>query len=412
MAAGGTDMGDAMSNQAETGERSGPLARFTVLDLTRVRAGPTCVKQFGDWGADVIRIEAPPEGDASRRADFSERHGSDFQNLHRNKRSLTLNLKAPDGLEILKRLAERADVLVENYRPKVKHRLGIDYEAMRAVNPRLVYTSISGFGQDGPYAKRPGVDQVAQGMGGLMSITGEPGRGPMRAGIPVADIAAGLHAALGTLVALLEREVSGEGQWVQTSLLEAQLSMLDFQAAAWLIDARAPGQAGNAHPTVTPMGAYRTRDGHVNIAPMPAMWHRFCRVLGLDELSDDPDYTTRQTRLENRDALTGLIEAKTTLRDSAEWVARFAEAEIPCGPIHSIDQSFADEQVRHLGIVSQVRSPALGSLSLLGQPVRLSRTPSALRSAAPEAGEHKEAVLTDLGYSAADIARLRGAGVV
>src|SRR6202451_1043800 len=268
---------------------TGPLARFKVIDLSRVRAGPTCMRQRADWGADVIKIESP-EGDAGL---GGERHGPDFQNLHRNKRSLTLNLKAPDGVAVMKRLVAQADVVVENNRPDVKCRLGVDYESLKAINPRIVYASISGFGQDGPYRDRPGFDQIAQGMGGLMSITGEPGRGPMRVGIPVADLTAGIFAAMGILIALLEREQSGEGQWVESSLLAAQIAMLDFQAARWTIGKEVPGQAGNDHPTSIPSGVFRTKDGHINIASAGTeLFARMCGALGCPTLAQDPDYAT------------------------------------------------------------------------------------------------------------------------
>jgi crotonobetainyl-CoA:carnitine CoA-transferase CaiB-like acyl-CoA transferase len=388
---------------------SSALARFTVLDLTRVRAGPTCVRQLGDWGADVIKIEMPegPDAGAKGPSDFSARHEPDFQNLHRNKRSITLNLKSPDGIEVLHRLVERADVLVENYRPDVKHRLGIDYESLKRINPRLVYTSISGFGQDGPYVARPGVDQIAQGMGGLMSITGEPGRGPMRVGIPIADLSAGLFAALGTLIALLERDTSGEGQWVQSSLLAAQIFMLDFQAARWLMDREVPAQVGNNHPTGAPTGRFKTRDGYINIAPTPPMWQRFCDAMGLDDLADHPDFATPPDRRKNRERLNELIEEITRENDSAAWIERLNGAGIPCGPINSIDQTFDDAQVRHLGIAQSVMSGTLGEISIVGQPVELSRTPSRLVSGAPECGEQTDEILAGLGYSPEDIVRLR-----
>src|ERR1700685_3456740 len=275
-----------MSNAQGT---TGPLARFKVIDLTRVRAGPTCVRQLADWGADVIKIEAP-EGDAGL---GGERHGPDFQNLHRNKRSLTLNLKAREGLEVLKRLVEKSDVVVENYRPDVKFRLGVDYESLRKINKRLVYASISGFGQDGPYRDRPGFDQIAQGMGGLMSITGLPRQGPVRVGIPLADLTAGVFAAMGILIALLEREASGKGQWVESSLLAAQIAMLDFQASRWTIAKEVPGQAGNNHPTSIPSGVFRTKDGHINIASAGTeLFARMCGALGCPTLAQDPDYAT------------------------------------------------------------------------------------------------------------------------
>ena len=387
--------------------RDGALGRFTVIDLTRVRAGPTCVRQLADFGAEVIKVELPPELDASEGMGGA-RDGSDFQNLQRNKRSLTLNLKAPEGRAILERLVSRADVLVENFRPDVKDKLGIGYERMREVNPRLVYASISGFGQDGPYAKRPGFDQIAQGMGGLMSVTGLPGQGPVRAGIPVADLCAGLFAALGILSALHEREVSGEGQWVTTSLLEAQIFMLDFQAARYLMGGKVPGQAGNSHPTSIPTGVFDTADGSINIATTGSeIWRRFCAAIGGGHLLDDADYRTAADRSRNRDALNARINTLLRGQTTAHWLEALNAAGVPCGPIYSIDAMFADPQVRHLGIAQAVTKPDGTTLSLVGQPVTLSRTPASLRQAAPDAGEHSDAILEGLGYSATDIADFR-----
>jgi len=365
------------------------------------------VRQFADWGADVIKVEMP--GDDN---DFSGRHDADFQNLHRNKRSITLNLKTPEGIAILKKLVERADVLVENYRPDVKTRLGIDYEALRAVNPRLVYVSISGFGEDGPYRDRPGVDQIAQGLGGLMSITGEPGRGPMRVGIPIADLSSGLFAAIGALTALLEREESGEGQWVRTSLLEAQIFMLDFQGARWTMSGEIPRQVGNDHPSGVPTGCYRTRDGHINIAPPPFLWPRFCAAMGLEHLMDDPDFATPKARRKNRDRINAIIEALTMKEDSAALIERLNRHGVPAGPINSIDQTFSDPQVVHSGIVQTVPSKALGPLSIIGQPVHLSRTDSRLVDAAPEIGEHSDDILAELGYGPDEIAAMRQRGII
>ncbi len=387
----------------------GPLARFKVIDLTRVRAGPTAVRQLADWGADVIKIEAP-EGDSGL---GGERHGPDFQNLHRNKRSLTLNLKAPEGLEVLKRLAARSDVVVENYRPDVKFRLGVDYESLKKINKRLVYASISGFGQDGPYRERPGFDQIAQGMGGLMSITGVPGQGPMRVGIPVADLTAGIFAAMGILVALLEREQSGEGQWVQSSLLGAQIAMLDFQAARWTIAKEVPGQAGNNHPTSIPTGVFATADGHINIAAAGNdIYHRCCRALGVPELATDPRFATGKARLENRDVLNGIIETITRTRTSADWIETLNAEGVPSGPIYKMNEVFDDPQVKHLGIARKVRHKTLGEVEVIGQAIELSRTPWSIRSATPEPGEHTDAVLSELGFGAAEIASLRSKKVV
>jgi formyl-CoA transferase len=388
------------------------LARFTVLDLTRVRAGPTCVRQLADWGANVIKIELPAHletGDALGGA----RHGPDFQNLHRNKRAIEIDLKSPAGVATLKRLAAKADVVVENFRPDVKKRLGIDYAVLSKVNPRLIYASISGFGQDGPYARRPGVDQIAQGMGGLMSITGEPGRGPMRVGVPIADLSAGLFAALGILVALLEREQSGKGQEVTTSLLQAQIFMLDFQASRWLNAQEVPPQAGNNHPTSIPPGVFKTSDGHINIAAVGgAMWEKFCREIGAEALMNHPDYSTAAQRLKNRDALNAAIDGYLADRTSAEWIERLNAAGVPCGPIYTIDKMFDDPQVEHLGIVEEIEAGSRGTLRVVGQPVALSRTPSALVAPPPERGEHTDEVLREFGFSPAEIAGLREAKVI
>jgi formyl-CoA transferase len=385
------------------------LSRFKVLDLTRVRAGPTCARQLADWGADVIKIELP-EGDGGL---GGPRHGPDFQNLHRNKRSLTLDLKHPDGLAIFKRIVESADVVIENFRPDVKSRLGIDYESLRGLNPRLVYGSISGFGQDGPYRDRPGFDQVAQGMGGLMWITGLPGQGPVRAGIPIADLGAGHFCAMGILVALLEREVSGQGQWVQSSLLQAQIALLDFQAARWLMAGDVPGQAGNDHPTSIPTGVFPTSDGFINIAASGGtIFKRLCAVLGAEHLEHDPAYASAKDRSDNRASLNASISEITRGKSSAEWIEIFNTAGVPSGPIYKMDEVFADPQVRHLGMAAPIEHPSLGKTEIVNQPIKLSRTPNTMQRPTPDAGEHTDEVLRDLGYDAATIADLRARKVV
>ncbi len=390
-----------------------PLDGVHVLDLTRARAGPTCVRQLADWGADVIKIEAPPRPGASEGI-TGERHDFDFQNLHRNKRGLTLNLKAEAGRGIFLRLAESADVVVENYRPRVKHRLGIDYEAVHAVNARIIYGSISGFGQSGPYRDRPGVDQIAQGLGGLMSITGLPGQGPVRAGIPIADLTAGMLLAQGILLALFERERSGEGQWVHTSLLEAQIQMLDFQAVRWLIAGEVAPQAGNDHPTSIPTGVFPTADGHINIAASGGiLWERLCHALGLPELIAEADYATGARRSQNRATLNARIAAVTPSRTSRDWIATLNEAGVPCGPINTIDETFADPQVRELGIARPLAHPALGHLHVVGQAINLARTPQPPHHrATPELGEHTDDILRDLGMDVNAIRELRESGVV
>ena len=389
------------------------LSRFKVLDLTRVRAGPTCVRQFADWGADVIKIETPPGPDGGGEGLGGPRHGPDFQNLHRNKRSMTLDLKSPEGKAVFMKLVEGADVVVENYRPDVKFRLGIDYESLAKVNPRIILGSISGFGQDGPYAGWAGFDQIAQGMGGLMSITGLPGQGPVRAGIAIADLAAGLLCSQGIMIALMEREVSGKGQWVQTSLLEAQVQLLDFQAARWLMQKEVPPQAGNDHPTSIPTGVFPTTDGHINIAVAgQEIYARFCRAIEAPQLLQNPDYATGALRSRNRAALNAEIAEITRKRSSAEWIELLNKAGCPCGPIYKIDEVFADPQVQHQKMAVPVHHPALGDIELVNQAIKLSRTPSEIRTATPEQGEHTDAILAELGYDADTIKRLHAAHVV
>jgi crotonobetainyl-CoA:carnitine CoA-transferase CaiB-like acyl-CoA transferase len=388
------------------------LSRFTVLDLTRVRSGPTAVRQLADWGANVIKIETPPHLEKGE-GPGGPRHGPDFQNLHRNKRSITLDLKSPQGLAAFLRMVEKADVVVENFRPDVKDRLGIAYASLRKINKRIVLASISGFGQDGPYRDRPGFDQIAQGMGGLMSITGLPGQGPVRVGIPIADLTAGLFCALGTMVALLERETSGEGQWITTSLLQAQIFMLDFQAARWLQAHDVPKQAGNNHPTSIPTGVFKTKDGYINIASTgQVMWERLCNALGAPELIKHPDYANGAARLKNRDALNAEIDKRTVDKTSAEWIDSFNKIGVPCGPIYAIDQMFADEQVKHLGIAQGAKRPDGKEQIFVGQPISLSRTPSIIVATPPEAGQHTDEVLKEFGFADKEIAELHAAKAV
>ncbi len=387
-----------------------PLSHLKVLDLTRVRAGPACVRQFADWGADCIKIEITgDQGDG-----YSDgRHLGDFQNLHRNKRSMKLNLKAEEGKKIFLALARDADIIVENYRPDVKFRLGIDYETVAKFNPRIIYASISGFGQDGPYANRPGVDQIAQGMSGLMSITGLPGQGPVRAGAALGDMSAGIFAALGIMMALVEREKSGKGQWLQTSLWEALTTMLDFQAASWLFDGNVPGQAGNNHPKSIPTGAFKTRDGHINIgAAGDVSWQRLGKALKNDKLFGNPDYATGAGRLKHRDTVNDALEAIFMTDTSAHWVQLLNDAGIPCGPIYKMDQVFNDPQMKHLGLAVDVEHPIVGKRQLVGQPIHMSRTPWKMRSVTPEAGEHTREILASLGYGENDIDKLYDEGVV
>ena len=388
------------------------LDHIKVLDLTRVRSGPTCVRQLADWGADVIKIEMPGSLEADG-ALGAGRATADFQNLHRNKRSLTLNLKADDGRALFMKLVATADVVVENFRPDVKTRLGIDYEALRAVNPRIILASISGFGQDGPYAKRPGFDQIAQGMGGLMSITGAPGAGPMRVGIPVADLTAGLFAAMGIQTALIEREKSGEGQWVITSLLQAQIFMLDFQAARWLASGEVAAQVGNEHPTSMPTGLFPTADGAVNIAVSgEVIWRRFAEAVGHTEWVEDARFADQYKRDKNRAALSEAIAEATQAWTSNDLVDAMVAAGVPSGPAYRIDEVFADPQVRHLGIATDIDTLPFGPTQLVGQPVALTRTPTRMAAHPPDRGEHTDEILGGLGLSGDEIAGLRQRDII
>jgi crotonobetainyl-CoA:carnitine CoA-transferase CaiB-like acyl-CoA transferase len=394
-----------------------PLDDVRVIDLTVARAGPTCVRQLADWGADVIRIEAPVRASESAGAALGvageRRHGSDFQNLHRNKRALSLDLKAEEGLEVLLRLVERADVLVENMRPPVKHRLGFDYETLRRRNPRLVYGSISGFGQDGPYAERGGVDQIAQGMGGLMSVTGMPGTEPTRVGIPVSDLSAGLYLAVGILVALHDRERTGEGRWVRTSLLESMIAMMDLQAARWTIDHKVPEQEGNHHPQFLPMGCFRTADGFVNVAgPSGRLLRNFCEVIGLPDLPSDPRFDSPAKRFRNRAELNEIVAARLRTRATGEWIRELNDVGVPCGPVYRMDEVFADPQVVHLEMTAPVAHPVLGPLEVLRNAVTMTDASPTVRAPTPEAGQHTDEILGELGLRPGEIEELRRKNVV
>lgn len=389
---------------------SAALSRFRVIDLTQVRAGPTACRQLADWGADVVQVQMPEHmrGDDT----LGGQEGSDYQYTHRNKRSITLNLKEPEGIALLKQLIAKADVVVENFRPDVKFRLGIDYESLKHDNPGLVYASISGFGQTGPLAGRPGFDQIAQGMGGLMSVTGLAEQGPMRVGIPIADLCAGIFAAQGILVALLEREKSGQGQWLHTSLLESMVYMMDFQTSRWLIDEEVATQAGNFHPTSIPTGVYKARDGYMNIAVFGSkIWERFCDILEAPQWVTDPRYHDKPSRSVNRDALNAEINERLALQDRAYWIERLNEGGVACGLINSMDEVFKEPQIQHLKMVKDVVSVHQGPQRLVGQPMQLERTPSTIARAAPRRGEHSEEILGELGLTAQALEQLKSKGV-
>ena len=389
---------------------SAALSRFRVIDLTQVRSGPTACRQLADWGADVIQVQMPEHmrGDDT----LGGQEGSDYQYTHRNKRSITVNLKEPEGIRVLKELIAKSDVVVENFRPDVKFRLGIDYETLAKDNPGLVYASISGFGQTGPLAQRPGFDQIAQGMGGLMSVTGLPEQGPIRVGIPIADLCAGIFAAQGILVALLEREKSGKGQWLHTSLLESMVYMMDFQTSRWLIDGEVAVQAGNYHPTSIPTGVYKARDGYMNIAVFGSkIWERFCDILGAPEWVTDDRYKDKPARSLNRDSLNADINRRLGAQDRSYWIERLNAGGVACGHINNLQEVFEEPQIQHLGMVHDVVSKHQGAQRLVGQPMQLERTPSTIARAAPRRGEHTEEILTELGLKPEQLADLKSKGV-
>ncbi|MCZ6889855.1 MAG: CoA transferase, partial [Gammaproteobacteria bacterium] len=369
-----------------------PLSDYTVLDLTIARAGPTAVRLLADWGANVVKIEPPRTGGGLTGA----RRGPDEQNLHRNKRGLCIDLKNPDGHALFMTLAAQADVVVENFRADVKHRLKVDYESVKAVNDKIVYASISGFGQEGPYSDRPGVDQIVQGMSGLMSITGAPGEGPMRVGIAISDTAAGMFLGQGILLALLHREKTGEGQWVHTSLLEAMLNKLDFQGARYTMLGDIPGQQGNDHPTSTPMGTFACKNGHVNIAAASErMWRRFCDEIGDEGLAEHGDYQDVMSRRQHKEQLKTDMEAAIAHLTADELVERLNKVGVPCGPINDVGEGFDNPQAEFLKMRKPAPHKELGDVSLIRSPINLSNFPhsEAFHHAAPDPGENADEVL-------------------
>ena len=383
------------------------LSGLTVLDMTQARAGPVCVRQLADWGANTIKIERP-----GNPPDWAGRYEADFQSKHRNKRSMVLDLKTAEGRAVLYRLVQKADVVVENFRPRVKDKLGFDYPSLKKVNPRIILASISAFGQDGPYRDRPGLDQIVQGMSGLMSVTGEPGRGPIRAGVAIADISCGIFCALGILTALMERERSGEGQWVQTSLMESLLSFMDLHAARYLVNDIVPKQVGNEHPTGVPTNTYKTSDGYVSISIMPRMWPDLCRAIERPDAIDDERFTTREARRAHRQECNGMIADAMAKFTTGEMLARLAASDIPSGPVYTVDQTFADPQVQALDMIQELSSSSMGDFRLLGQAFRLSRTPTGNWTGIPEYGENTNEVLAEFGFSQDEIEHLKSTGVV
>ena len=406
----------AMSaTQAAATNPSLPLSGLVVIDLTIARAGPTAVRHLADWGAEVIRVEAPApsKGSGASEDAVGSTHGPDYQNLHRNKRSIRLDLKQPEGHAAFMKLIATADVLVENMRASVKDRLRIGWEDVHAANARLVYGSLSGFGQQGPYRERAGVDQIAQGMSGLMSVTGKPGAGPMRAGIAVADLTAGNLLALAIMTALFERCRTGVGRWVHTSLLESQIFMMDFQAARWLMAGEVAGQAGNDHPTGIPTGVFPASDGHINIAASSArMWERLCDAMDQPAWKAKEAWRTQKGRSEDRAAINAAISEITRHQPAGHWVQIFEAAGVPCGPIYRMDQVFDDPHVQQLGIVQAVQHPRLGDIRLVGSPMNMSGVSKCVREATPDPGADTDAILASIGYGPGEIAALRDKAVV
>ncbi len=387
---------------------AGALSDIKVIDVTAARAGPACVRVLADLGAEVYQV-VRPVGDGID-ASFT---GADRENLHRNKRSIAINLQTEKGRELFIKLVKDADILIENFRPDVKHRLKIDYDTLSAINPRLIYGSISGFGQDGPYGPRPGVDQIAQGLGGIMSVTGEPGSGPWRVGIAICDMAAGMNLAQAVLGALHERERSGRGQWVHTSLLESALALLDFQAARWLISNEVAEQAGNDHPTGVPTGVFKTADGIVNIAATSDKQFRdFANAIDSPEMAEDERFKTARARRGHRAEVRAACEEKIRQYRTNEIVARLNAAGVPSGPILRIDEVFDDPQVKHLGVAMDVNSPYFGDLKVVRSPFTLSRTPTSNRHYAPKPGEQTVEILHEHGVDDAEISRLSKDGII
>ncbi len=390
-----------------------PLENVTVIDLTRHRAGPFTSRLLGDWGATVIKVEEPTDkGDSMG----GSRHGFDFQNLHRNKKSLTINLKKEEGQVVFKRLVKNADILLENFRPEVKFRLGADYETLKSINSRIICGSISGFGQSGPYSGRPAVDQIVQGMSGLMSVTGTNDSGPLRVGAAISDVSAGMALAHAVLLALFQREKTGEGQWVYTSLLESTLSVLDFQVARYLADGYVPVSAGNDHPTLMPTGLFKTADGQVNIAAAEDdKFKLLCKILDITNICDCPDYVDVTARSLNRKQLVQAIEQVTSTCTSNELIELLNEAGIPCGPVYNVGEIMSDKQLEHLDIKCSVKHHKLGDLSLLGQPIHLGGCTecSTIRFAAPEHGQHTRDILVDmLGFTEDEVKSLQEINVI
>ena len=392
-----------------------PLEGLRVLDLTRALAGPFCSQMLGDMGADVLKVEQPGVGDNARGwgPPFQGGESSYFLSINRNKRSLALNLRDERGAEVLRRLVLQSDVLLENFVPGTLDRLGFSYQACRALKPNLIYCSISGFGQIGPERERAAYDQVMQGLGGIMSITGEVGGPPMRVGIAIADIMAGMFAAYAVQVALYHRERTGVGQMIDTSLLDGQLAMLTYQAGRYFATGEAPPSSGNQHPTIVPYGVYRASDAYFNLAVgTEDLWRRFCAALKLESLSADARFATNRDRLAHRDQLNALLEPLFAAHTIDQIQVLMDQASVPCGAVRDLHGVFTDPQVAALGLIESLDHPTAGAIKVVGPPYRLSETPPSVRLPPPLLGQHTDEVLRELAYDEAAIGALREARIV
>lgn len=390
-----------------------PLSGIKIIDVTSVMAGPYCTMLLGDLGADVIKIE-PPTGDMMRRSPpFVAGESTYYIYANRNKRGMVLNLQKKEGRRILFKLVKEADVFVENYKPRTKVDLKIDYAALKEINPRIIYCSISAFGQTGPWSDRPGFDQVAQGMSGLMSVTGFPGADPTRAGVAVGDSAAGLFATIGILAALNERYQSGVGQYIETSLLESLIALLGFQAAKYFGTGERPNPQGNDHASFAPYGTYKTKDGHINIAAgTEKMWLILCRLLKLEKLIEDPRFNSMAQRVKYKDQLTEILESRLRQESTAHWVEILNDNGIASGPIYGIDEVFQDEHVLQRQMLMEVEHPLAEKIKLIGFPIKMDRTPCRVNHPPPLFGQHTNEILKELNYSDEEVASLKKDNII
>ena len=391
------------------------LEGIKVLDFSRALAGPYCTMMLADMGAEVIKLEMPGKGDDSRSygPPFVEGESAYFMSVNRNKKSLTLNMKSEGSTEIIHRLIKQADVLVENFRPGVMERLGWGFQRVKEMNSKIIYCSISGFGQDGPYRMLPGFDQVMQGMGGIMSITGEPGGPPIKVGVAIADISGGMFAAYGILAALYNREKRGRGQMIDVSLLDSQVALLTYQAGAYFASGEIPQPVGSGHPLIVPYQAFKAKDVYFNIAAgNDKLWKMLCKAIGLEKVMDDPKFATNAKRVENREEIVKIISDIIITKNGEEWLKILTDAGVPCGPIYTMDKIFTDPQVLHRQMLKELDHPKIGKVKVTGVPIKLSDTPGEVGTAPPILGQHTQEILTELGFSDQDIKKFRQEKVI